>query len=237
MRFFVAFIRFVIYLTFEKKRLREVKALEKAGEIEKRNEMVLDVVQNWGRHIVSLSSKKTTVTVEGEENIIQDRSVVFVANHQSFFDIACMLGYIRKPFAFVAKKEVKKIPLIPAWMELMHCVFIDRNNPRQSLQAMSQAIGNVKNGYSLVIFPEGTRTKTGEVQEFKAGSFKLALKSKAPIIPVTILGTRAMLEEKGLRAGTVTIKLHKPIFTENLTKEEVAALPERVRKIIVDGIV
>ncbi|MGL4987131.1 MAG: lysophospholipid acyltransferase family protein [Treponemataceae bacterium] len=236
MKFLVAFIRFILYLSSVKGELRKAQACEKAGDIEKRKEIVLDVVQNWARFVVLLSNKKTRVIVEGEENLIQDRAVVFVANHQSYFDIPCMLGYIRKPFAFIAKKEVKKIPLIPAWMELMQCVFIDRNNPRQSVQAMKQAVENVKNGYSLVIFPEGTRSKNGEVNEFKAGSFKLALKSKAPIIPVTILGTRAMYEESGLKAGLVTIKLHKPIFIDDLTKEDSDALPEKVRQVVIQGI-
>ena len=188
---------------------------------------------DWARYVVGLSGAQVEIT--GQENIPQDTAVVFIGNHQGYLDIPVLLGYLNKPMAFIAKKELLKVPLLAEWMKLMKCTFLDRKNMRQSVRAIQDAIETVKEGYSLVIFPEGTRSRGDDMGEFKAGSFKLPVKAGAPIIPVTIDGTWHLLEEKGhITPATVRITVHPPVQTAGLSREETRALPEQVRKTIAD---
>ena len=121
----------------------------------------------------------------------------------------------------------------------MHCVFMDRANIRKSAEAIVEGINILKGGYSMVIFPEGTRSKGGPCHEFKAGSFKLATKSKALLIPVTIDGTynlREANEKKRIKGASVDLIIHKPIDITTLSKEEIADLPKKIEKIITNPI-
>ena len=116
----------------------------------------------------------------------------------------------------------------------MNCVFMDRSNIRKSAEAIVEGVNIIKSGYSLVIFPEGTRSKSNLIGEFKAGSFKLATKSKAPIVPVSIKDSYKLMEANGnkIKPADVEIHIHPAIETKNLTKEEMEALPEKVKSII-----
>lgn len=211
--------------------LKEALKLEKQGNIEGRDKIVHEVVPEWGRHVAEVFG--ANVTVKGQENIPKNQAVVFVANHQGYVDIISILGFIDKPSAFMAKSEIKKIGYLANWMDLMQCTFLVRKNPRQSIQAMNEAIESVKKGYSLVIFPEGTRSKGGPVKEFKSGSFKLAYKSEAPIVPITIDGTWHIFEEHNrIRPGNVTLTIHPPVYTKGITKEEQHSIPSQVQNII-----
>ena len=119
-------------------------------------------------------------------------------------------------------------------MKRIHCLFMDRGDIKQSAQIIIEGIKQLKNGINMVIFPEGTRSKTGELGEFKAGSFKLAIKSKRPLVPITIDGTRNIMEANNykIKAETVNLYIHKPIDTTELSKEDIAQLPEKVKAII-----
>jgi 1-acyl-sn-glycerol-3-phosphate acyltransferase len=235
-RTIIAIIRFWIYLVAQRHELKIARKLERAGKTEEFDEYVAARVRAWAQYVISLSGG--TVAVTGEENIPRDRAVVFVGNHQGNLDIPILLGYVAKPKAFIAKIELLRVPFLADWMKMMRCTFLDRKNMRQSVRAMDEAVENVKKGHSLVIFPEGTRSKSDEVAEFKQGSFKLALRSGAPIVPVTIDGSWHMLEEKGRfqRNVAVRVVVHPAISTEGLSKEETHALPERVRAIVAGGI-
>ena len=192
-------------------------------------------VGNWARYVIRIAGG--TVEVVGQELIPADTAVVFIGNHQGNMDIPLLLGFIDKPKAFISKIEILKVPILSGWMKLMQCTFMDRKDMRQSVRAMHEAVETVKKGYSLVIFPEGTRSKGGPVGEFKAGSFKLALKSGVPIVPLTIDGSWRLLEEKGrLQDAKIKVTIHPAISTANLTREESAALPEKVREIIMSSI-
>lgn len=215
--------------------MRIAQRYDREGKIAERDEMVKLGVVTWGRDVVGLTG--STVEVSGEELIPQDTAVVFVGNHQGYLDIPVMLGFVNKPKAFISKIEILKIPLLSTWMKLMQCTFLDRKNPRQSIKAMQEAVETVKKGYSLVIFPEGTRSRGGPVAEFKAGSFKLALKAGVPIVPVTIDGTWRLFEEhKRFQKGHVKVTVHPAIPTAGLSKEETALLPEKVRAVIMSAL-
>ncbi len=210
----------------------KVKRLQKKSDRHESINYINDVTSKWARRNVKISGAK--VNVFGEENIPKDIPVVFISNHQGNFDIALFMSYINKPKGYIAKIEMKKVPLIRTWMEYMNCVFMDRSNIRKSAQAIIEGVNILKGGHSLVIFPEGTRSKGGDVGEFKAGSFKLATKAKVPIIPITIDGSYKLLEQNKnkVKPAEVNLYIHPMIETNELSKEEQNELPEKVKQII-----
>jgi len=213
-------------------KLHKVKSLENQGKEAEKLEYIHKTVSKWAGSQIKMSGSK--VTVFGEENIPNDIPVVFMSNHQSNFDIPLFLVYIKKNKGFVAKTELKKIPVLRTWMEHINCVFMDRNDLRQSVKTIIEGIKIIKEGHSLVIFPEGTRSKGGPMGEFKAGSFKLATKPKVPIIPVSIKDSSKIMEQNGnkIKPADVAIYIHPMVETANLTKEEIEKLPEQVKAII-----
>ncbi|HHX60233.1 MAG TPA: 1-acyl-sn-glycerol-3-phosphate acyltransferase [Epulopiscium sp.] len=213
-------------------KLYKVKSLTKQGREDEKQAYVHKVASKWAKSQLKMSGAK--VTVYGEENIPKDIPVVFMSNHQGNFDIPLLMVHINRFKGFVAKTELKKVPLLRDWMEQINCVFMDRNDLRQSVKTIIEAIKIIQAGHSLVIFPEGTRSKGGPMGEFKAGSFKLATKPKVPIVPITINGSYKLLEKNGnkVKAAEVEIYIHPMIETANLTKEEIDELPNRVKTII-----
>ena len=187
-----------------------------------------------GYAVKHLKISGANVQLSGEENIPNGRAVLFVSNHQSLFDIAIFLSMIPTPKGAIAKVELKKVPILRTWMTFINCVFMDRKDIRKSAKAIIDGVEILKSGYSMAIFPEGTRSKCREIGDFKAGSFKLATKAKVPIIPVTIDGTYNLMEANGgrIRKADVCVTIHPAIETDGLSREEEYALPERVRQII-----
>jgi 1-acyl-sn-glycerol-3-phosphate acyltransferase len=234
-RTIIAFFKLCAYLIKTKGALKNARKFDRDGNIPARDAIVDREVPAWARYVVGLA--KANVQVTGEENIPKDTAVVFVGNHQSYFDIPVLLGHVNKPKAFISKIEILKVPVLSGWMKLMQCTFLDRKNMRQSVKAMAEAVTTVQKGYSLVIFPEGTRSRGGPVGEFKAGSFKLALKSGVPIVPVTIDGSWHLYEERGsVGPGTVKITIHPAIPTAGLTREAAQTLHEQIRTVIVGAL-
>ena len=209
----------------------KINSLEKKGETDKRYKYIHDTTSKWAMTHIKASGAR--VTVHGKENIPTDGPVVFISNHQGNFDIALFMSFIDKPKGYISKIEMEKIPLISSWMKWMECVFMDRSSLRKSAEAIVEGVKILKKGHSLVIFPEGTRSRGDKVGEFKAGSFKLATKAKVPIIPVTINGSYKLMEETGrVKPADVEMFIHKPIETSNLSKEELDTLPDIVVDII-----
>jgi len=219
LRTMIWFLYFWIYIFCTIPKLIWVKVLEKQGDIKRRDEIVTSMAQNWARALVKLSG--SNVEVIGEELIPTDQPVLFVCNHQSAFDIPILLGYINKPKAFVSKKEVKRLPIVGSWMSLMQCVFMNRKDVRQSLQAINHGAENLKKGYSLVIFPEGTRSPDGQMLEFKPGSLKLAIKSGVAIVPVTIDGSYRIMQKKSwiIRPADVKVIVSEPVDVASYSKD------------------
>lgn len=188
----------------------------------------------WGRTCVAFSRSK--VEVIGKEKL-PEGNVLYVGNHQSYYDIPLLLGHLPKPKAFVAKIELSKIPALSLWMRKMGCLFLDRGNLRQSLKVILQGIEQLKMGDTLVIFPEGTRSKSFKMGEFKKGSLKLGIKANVPIVPITIMGSYELFEEKAqFQKRDVKIIIHDPIYPDQLSREEQNALSSTVRSIIAEPI-
>ncbi len=174
------------------------------------------------------------VTLLGEENIQKDRPALYVLNHRSMFDIPLMYVLMPNLTGFVAKKEVKKVPLLNIWMHYLHCLFLDRQNPREGLKTILEAIEKIKNGISICICPEGTRSDSDQLLPFKEGSFKIALKAGCPIVPVALNNTSAIFEDHfpKVKKTHVAIEFSKPIEVDSLSPEEKKNIAETTQDII-----
>jgi 1-acyl-sn-glycerol-3-phosphate acyltransferase len=201
------------------------------GNIAAKDRYSEKVSRLWAKTIIWLTGSKVNVT--GAENIPDGTPVVFISNHQSYFDILVFLAYIPGQKGFIAKIETSKVPIFSTWMKNIHCIFMDRSSLKQSFESIKKGIDNLEHGYRVVIFPEGTRSHKAEMAEFKHGSFKLATKAGVPIIPVTILDTYKIWEEKNrIRSSQVQVIISKPIETSSLSREEISELPDKVHGII-----
>ena len=182
------------------------------------------------------------LTVEGKENLIPDKAVLYAANHRSYFDVILSYPLFPAVTGYVAKIEFLKIPLLNFWMKKIHCIFLNRSNLRESLRTIKKGIEDIKNGISLCIFPEGTRTKTDDQLDmlpFKEGSMSLAEKSGCPVIPMAILNARDVWEKQfpRIKRVNVYIRFGKPIDLSKLPKEQRKASGAYVRNIIHDMLV
>lgn len=227
------FIWFWISLVISIPFMIRVKYLIKKDRIEESNALIHKYTSFWAKSLLKIAGAK--VDVKGLENIPKDKTVLFIGNHQGNFDIPIYLSQMPVLIGFVAKIELEKLPLIKTWMTHMKCVFMDRSSLRKSSEAIIHGIKNLKAGYNMVIFPEGTRSRGDKPGEFKAGSFKLATKSKAAIIPVTMNGSYKIMEHGNgpwIRPANIELIIHPIIETSSLTKEELDALPSKVEEII-----
>lgn len=191
-------------------------------------------VQRISKHV--LKKSKTKVNLIGRENIPEE-ACVFVSNHQAIFDAFAIMAFVDNITGFIAKKEIKKIPLVSGWLNEIHSVYLDRSSIKEGIKVINEGVENLKNGYSMVIFPEGTRSLASEIGEFKKGSLKLALKAGVPIVPVTVNGTYRVLEVGDqVRGNEIAVIFHKPIYTNTLSKEEQKDITDIVYAVIKDGL-
>lgn len=140
----------------------------------------------WSRSIIRLLLVPITVT--GQENIRKGQSYVFVSNHQSFLDVFAIYGWLPANFKWLMKKELRRIPFVGFACKVAGHIFVDRANPVAAFRSIKEIEAELQNGVSTVIFPEGTRTKTGEMGRFKRGAFQVALDLHLPIIPISLTG-------------------------------------------------
>ena len=181
----------------------------------------LRIVQ-WGFKVVLFISG-TNVTVIGKENMPKE-ATLYVGNHRSFFDILIMCTQYKELMGFVAKDSLGKIPSLRIWMRYIYCLFLDRKDIKQGMKTILQAIEYIKQGVSIAIFPEGTRNTGGELSmlPFKEGSFKIALKTGCPIVPVAINNSAEVFENHfpKLKKTHVVIEYGKPIYPKDLSRDE-----------------
>lgn len=166
----------------------------------------------------------TNVKAEGLENIPADHAVLYVGNHRSFFDVIASYRLLPHVTGYVAKKEMAKIPLLRLWMRYIHCLFLDRSNPKEGLKTILLGAQEIKNGISMWIFPEGTRNRgeEGSLLEFKEGSLKMAERAGCPVIPVAIAHSADALENHFpfIHKTTITIRFGEAIDLKSLSREE-----------------
>ena len=183
----------------------------------------------WGK--IQLRTTGSRVTMQGLEHLDSRESYIVVSNHQSFFDIFSLLGHLPLQFRWIAKAELFRIPLLGWAMTRTGYIPIERDSPKKAYRSMLQAAEKVREGVSILIFPEGTRSPDGLLQPFKKGVFLIALKSQAPILPVAIRGTRNIMRKNDWRAypGHVEIRIFPPIETAGFSTDREAELSEQVR--------
>lgn len=177
----------------------------------------------------------TKVISIGEEHVPKDVAVLYTGNHSGIFDILVTYTRVPRLTGFISKKSIQKVPVLNLWMNRVHCLFLDRNDIKQGLKIILEAIEKIKKGISIFVFPEGTRSRTpGTILEFKEGSFKIASKTGCPIIPVTIVNTEEIFEAHMpfIKKTTVVVEYGAPIYMETLDKETQKHIGAYVQNII-----
>jgi len=184
-----------------------------------------------------LFSTGTKLYIEGRENIPRGRPYCYIGNHQAYADILTMMAATPEAVGFIAKDSLKKVPIISTWMLLMGCYFLKRDSLRDGMKAILYGADRVRKGYPMVIFPEGTRSKGPEMLPFRKGGVKLATKSRAVAVPVSIYGSYRILEQKGHPNPTwIGVKFHPAVDTTGLSTAEADSLPERLWETIQAGV-
>lgn len=208
---------------------RGIRKYRREGDVEKEREQILLMEHTWACSLMEKTG--ADIHIEGRENI-PSGPMVIVANHQSYTDIP-ILAYVLSDtaFGFVAKEELKKLPLFGALIADVRSVFIKRGDPRESLRAIEQGIELLKQGFCLGIFPEGTRSRGPVMGEFKKGSLRLATKPGMPILPITISGSYKCFEQPGTPTGAVVdVFIHPPIETKGMDRKEASNLAAVVQE-------
>ena len=174
----------------------------------------------WAKSICAASG--VVVSVTGTEKLDAEKPYIFAANHQSQFDIFALQGFLGVDFRWLAKKELFQVPIWGHAMRRAGYIPVDRSHGRQALKSLGEAAQKIAAGTSVIIFPEGTRTKDGKMQNFKAGAMVLAIKSGVDIVPVAIKGTYEILPKGKLliNPGNVSIRVGNPITTKNYTSKD-----------------
>lgn len=189
----------------------------------------------WAKSLLLICNIK--VQVIGKENILISEPQIFMANHQSDFDILIALAYIPVQFRWIAKKELFGIPIFGSAMKNAGYIGIDRGNLKEAIRNIDKAVLQVWKGKSIMTFPEDTRSRGNEIKPFKQGAFYLAIESGAPIVPVSIIGSEEIMPPKSLKIIPRQIKLiiGKPIEVKNFNIESRFELMENVRNKIINN--
>lgn len=213
-RTIICVVRLFFYLLSLNGRLKHVQKLSLDNNISEHDRLVTNYVREWAKYVLKISG--VTVDVSGLENI-PNETVIFVCNHRSFFDIPVLLAILDKPYGLMSKDSIKKIPFIGKWMRELNCVFVDRDNARKAVLSLNLVGENLDQGYSMIIFPEGTRNKTSNLLKFKTGAFKLAVEKKVSVVPIFMTGTAEIFEKNNYRIkpNHVTVKILPKITVTN----------------------
>lgn len=194
----------------------------------------LAIVQFAFKIVLAISGVSTTVI--GLENIPDDEPVLFIGNHNSYFDIVISYVYMKRCTGFVSKKEMNKFLFVRRWMRNLYCLFLDRKNMKEGLKTILQGIEYIKNGISIAIFPEGTRAQGKGMLPFHAGSFKFADKTNCKIIPMVQNNTEAVMENQfpKIRKTHTVLEFGKPIDITTFSKEDRKSISTYTQNIIAE---
>lgn len=181
-----------------------------------------------------LKTSGIRVRVEGLENINAGAPAIYCVNHQSAMDIPILFVNLPVQFRFVAKRSLFSMPFMGWHLLRSGHIPVDRDRPREAMRSMKRVAEEIREGKSVLLFPEGHRSRAGEMLPFKAGSFYIAVLAGVPIVPITLNGTRAVLKPDTyhVRPGQTEMIVHPAISTEGFTLREVDALTERVRAVM-----
>jgi len=176
---------------------------------------------------------RAKVSLSGVENVPKDNIYCIVANHGGILDIPLLMSVSPWTLGFITKKELRYLPILNVWMVALGCVFLDRKNARNAVRGFVKAAKQLRSGHPMAIFPEGTRSKNGEIAEFKPGALKLALKAQVPIVPVTIDGS-GIIEGRN-KSKKVVVVVHPKIEYSEIVGMETVEIAAKIRNIIVSA--
>ncbi|MBQ4559276.1 MAG: 1-acyl-sn-glycerol-3-phosphate acyltransferase [Tyzzerella sp.] len=208
--------------------LRCAANVDKYTDVE-RNQLLKEIVGRANR------GGNVTIEVTGVENIPNENGFIMYPNHQGMYDMLALIDVCPRPLSVVSKKEVAKIPLLRSVFKVDKAIFIDRENVKQSMQVIMQVAKEVSAGRNFVIFPEGTRSKKGNiVGDFKGGSFKAATKAKCPIVPVALIDSFKPFDTNSLEKVTVQVHILESLLYEEYKDMKTVEIAEEVKRRIVD---
>lgn len=211
----------------------EILELRDAGKIEEEKDAIRRAQKEW---VEGLSKKFAfTYEVTGWENIPGEAPFMIYSNHQSFADIAATLWIMKDhfPMSYVAKEEWRKYKTLRDAIELSRSIYLVRDNPKEAVRALSEAKSLLAQGFPLLIFPEGTRSKSHEMGDFKPGAFKFAEKAGVPILPVTIDGSYHFFEESGTYQPThIKVTIHPLVHIEEMDKHTQKEVQKEIEQTI-----
>jgi len=203
--------------------------------VDRSGEAVIWIGREWVRWIFWTCGIR--VEAEGLENVDPRRPFVLMSNHQSVIDVGALVPTLPVSWRFVAKRELAWIPLFGWAIWLGGHVIINRGRNERAVASLHRAAERIRKGTNVIIFPEGTRSETGQMRAFKSGGFHLAIEAQAPILPATISGSLQLTPKRSLRveSGRVKVRYGKPIETRGLGVDDREGLKQQVRDAIAAG--
>ena len=200
--------------------------------LDRKGRVVHHYARLWGK--VALLANRVKVKIEGMENLNGKGPYIFMSNHQGSYDIFALLGHLPYQFKWLAKKELFSIPFFGWTMAAAGYISIDRGGTRETAEAVNMAAQKIREGMSVVIFPEGSRSPDGSIQPFKKGGFTLAIKAKVPIVPLAISGSRDIMPKDKLTTapGEIRMFVDHPIETQDCSSKDREPLMRKVRETI-----
>ncbi len=186
----------------------------------------------WGK--IALLANRVKVDIQGIEHLNGNGPYIFMSNHQSYYDVFALLGRLPYQFKWLVKKELFSIPYLGWTMAAVGYISIDRGGTRDTVEAMNEAARKIRDGMSVTIFPEGSRSPDGSIQPFKKGGFTLAIKSKVPIVPISIAGSGNIMPKNkfSVASGKIRMFVDRPIETESYSLKDREILMKKVRETI-----
>jgi 1-acyl-sn-glycerol-3-phosphate acyltransferase len=184
--------------------------------------------------LLVLKTSLVKIRVTGMENINIDEQYVFMSNHSSYYDIPATAFSIEHQMRWVYKKELAKIPFLGWALRSIGHIMVDRGNRTKAIESIRESLSHLKGNTSIMIFPEGTRSRSGELLPFKKGGFHIALQSGFPIVPVAVKGSRDIMKKGTFRihSGTIHIRIFPPIPVKDYGISRINELKDRVRALI-----
>lgn len=190
----------------------------------------------WARFFCIMTLVR--VTVKGREHVEKGRGYVFVANHQGAYDIFSIAGYLNHNFRWMMKASLRRIPLVGLACEKAHQIYVDSSSGARLRRTMERAEGLLREGMSLVVFPEGARTFTGKMGRFKKGAFSLATEFSLPVVPITISGAFEVMPRTARlpKWGHITLTIHEPIEADPEKGHDLTELMEASAAAVASGL-
>lgn len=209
--------------------------LEKKGKQKKADEFGFPAVKKWAKFVTKAA--KMNITVDGLEKIPKDRPVLFTPNHQSYADIPLLLHVLKDfDFGFLMRMQLNNFFAIKQISHIIKCVPIDQDNPRDSMRGIQKTAKQIKNGLSMVVFPEGKRGFSNTPDEFKNGAFKIVQKTGATVVPIYMRNVFKVFEGNDftITPTDIHVTILDPIETEEMKRDDVKQLHDRVYNLILN---